>query len=184
MSWIDLGADRTNTDVDTAITLINKVSSGGYTSLTSSEKALWDAGLKGCLNYADANNIENNWGYLQDKAEELGHIVSAQLKIDWEIGDMPRVSDWKRQFEAFFELLDSVNPEWGSDLAAQLDITAKEYQEWFKDYLMSRPTSFRSPSIVDYNTIKSYQNELKEIMEIKIPVAYVFAGEEYSGGVV
>lgn len=52
--------DRTQNDVDLALTLKSRIISDGFNSLSDDEQLEWLAGLKGCLNYTDLNRIENN----------------------------------------------------------------------------------------------------------------------------
>lgn len=62
--WIEPVTDRTQQDVDHAKDLIS-----GWGSLTDDQKAEYLAGLKGCLNTADLERIENNIQILIDVLE-------------------------------------------------------------------------------------------------------------------
>lgn len=61
MSIIDfLITDRTQSDVDR----VNELSSKGYDSMSSAEKAEWDEGMKGSYNAIDLNFVETAVEYL------------------------------------------------------------------------------------------------------------------------
>lgn len=64
-TWITPVTDRTAEDVERAKYLMEK----GYPNLTASEKAEWDAGLKGCLNRSDIDRILNNIELLAEVLE-------------------------------------------------------------------------------------------------------------------
>ncbi len=65
MAWIQAIYDRKQSDVDRALYLYSL----GYDNLSASEKAEWNLGLKGCLNNADFQRIENNIQVLSDVLE-------------------------------------------------------------------------------------------------------------------
>lgn len=92
MAWQTPVFDRTEADVYTARTLINKINTSGYSSLTEDEKTLWDSGdLKGCRNVNDLNRIENNCNEL---ATELG--LTIETKLDWDYDTTPMSEDIQR----------------------------------------------------------------------------------------
>lgn len=88
MSWQAPVYDRSESDLNTAKTIINKVNSDGYDSLEQAEKTLFDAGLKACRNYTDLNRIENNCDYL---AEALD--ISLDTDTTWTASKTPLEDD-------------------------------------------------------------------------------------------
>lgn len=78
--------DRTEEDVRLAHGMKYK----RYTNLTDPEKAQWNAGLKGAINAADLNRIENN---MKAIASEIIVPVSTR---SWGRTDIPRHSDYAR----------------------------------------------------------------------------------------
>ena len=63
--WIEPVVDRTQTDVDRAKTLLSK----SWEEFTAEEKEAYLSGLKGCMNRADFERIENNIQILLDVLE-------------------------------------------------------------------------------------------------------------------
>lgn len=54
--------DRTQSDVDR----VNELASKGYDSMSSTEKAEWDEGMKGSYNASDLNRVETAVAYLSE----------------------------------------------------------------------------------------------------------------------
>ena len=85
--------DRTQADVDRVKYLNQRYING---TITDEEKREWNTGingsigLKGALNLADIQRIEEN-------CRTISEILSADIKTkEWEYGDIPRVSDYLR----------------------------------------------------------------------------------------
>lgn len=83
--------DRNILDVARAKELRKKAVETGYQSFTEEEKAEWDNGLKGALNYTDLNRIEGN---CKELSELLGITITA--KTDWILQDVPTVQEFER----------------------------------------------------------------------------------------
>lgn len=83
--------DRSIMDVTRAKELRKKALETGYASFTAEEKAEWDKGLKGALNYTDLNRIEEN-------CRELSRLLGIELttKTDWDLQDIPTVQEFNR----------------------------------------------------------------------------------------
>lgn len=83
--------DRNILDVQTAKELLTKIYTTKFSSLTVDEKAMWLAGLKGCLNYTDVNRIESN-------CKEISDLIGLGLttKTTWVNGEFIKVSDFER----------------------------------------------------------------------------------------
>lgn len=88
MAWQTPIFDRTDQDVLKAITYDNI----GYKYLTNEQKAEWDNGLKGTLNYNDLNRIEGNIKYLFD----IFGVINIDVKTNWNYTDIPTLSDFQR----------------------------------------------------------------------------------------
>lgn len=78
--WKNAVTDRTQSDVERVLELLKK----GWQSFTQEEKAAWQNGLKGALNKADLERIQNNIQLLSDVLE-LDLVVDA-------IPDIPTVN--------------------------------------------------------------------------------------------
>lgn len=75
--WIPPVTDRTLADVDRARELVSK----GWQGMTGEERAEYNAGLKGCLNVADLERIENDVQILLDVLEidSASHVGAVPL---------------------------------------------------------------------------------------------------------
>ena len=104
MAWIQPIFDRTDEDVLKAITYDNI----GYKYLAQEQKAEWDNGLKGALNYTDINRIENNIKYLAN----LYEIADIYSKTDWTYTDIitrgyfRKILDDIDKLRTFFKVFD------------------------------------------------------------------------------
>lgn len=85
--------DRKQADVD-RVKYLNKRYLNG--TITEDEKQEWNTGingklgLKGAFNLSDIKRIENN-------VKIIGGILSVNVNVrEWEYGDIPRVSDYRR----------------------------------------------------------------------------------------
>ena len=88
MAWQTPIFNRTEQDVLKVVTYDNI----GYKYLTDEQKAEWDSGLKGALNYTDINRIEGNIAYLFD----IFGISDITVKTDWVHTDIVTLSDFQR----------------------------------------------------------------------------------------
>lgn len=94
--WIEPVWQRTNSDVDYAVQLSDKISNTGWSSLTSKEQADWAAGLIGCLNHWDLNRIEQDTKYLSDLLNGYGYNQNLTCKTDWLMTDFPYAMEMER----------------------------------------------------------------------------------------
>lgn len=74
--WKNAVTDRTQSDVECVLELLKK----GWQSFTHEEKETWKNGLKGALNRADLERIQNNVQLLSDVLE-LDLVVEAIPEI-------------------------------------------------------------------------------------------------------
>ena len=88
MAWETPIFDRTEEDVLKVITYDNI----GYKYLTQEQKAEWDNGLKGALNYVDLNRIEGNIQHLFN----IYGIVGITIKTNWNYTDIVTVNNFQR----------------------------------------------------------------------------------------
>ncbi|MBP1737272.1 MAG: hypothetical protein H6Q60_1153 [Oscillospiraceae bacterium] len=93
---LNLITDRTESDVNTMLSLISKYTSGGWDSLTTAQQTAWLAGLKGAYNYTDLNRVESAVATLAELLNSLGYSVSVDVKTDWALADIPTVDDLER----------------------------------------------------------------------------------------
>lgn len=79
--------DRTQKDVDRIKELTEKYLNG---TITDEEISEWNHDSKGVFNLSDINRIESNISYIASLL-----IIFPDTK-QWELGDIPRVSDYER----------------------------------------------------------------------------------------
>lgn len=84
--WITPIFDRTQADVDFALSKIKEWRENGSTSLYE---------LKGCLNVTDINRIENDIQHLSDSLSSLYYFPHAISK-EWNTSGLPDMSDIDR----------------------------------------------------------------------------------------
>ena len=105
MAWIDSVYDRTNEDLTLLKTIITKIKLGGYKNLSTEEQEFWLSDLvKGALNYADLNRIENNMNELQIFLVDLGYQVDIITKTNWTRNDLIYQEDITRIMNNYTEL--------------------------------------------------------------------------------
>lgn len=78
--WKNAVTDRTQSDVERVVELLKK----GWQSFTHEEKETWQKGLKGSLNRADLERIQNNVQLLSD-------VLELDLVVE-EIPEIPKVN--------------------------------------------------------------------------------------------
>ncbi len=86
MAWITPVFDRTQDDVDFAISKIQEWKDSGVTDTTD---------LKGCFNVSDLNRIEGNIRYLADSLSELYYFATLTTKT-WDRSGLPSITDVNR----------------------------------------------------------------------------------------
>lgn len=78
MSVIDtLIYDRSQADVADVIAMKKKILEGGLSSLTTTEKSAYMAGMKGAYNYTDMNRVGEATKYVADRMTALPAIIKA-----------------------------------------------------------------------------------------------------------
>jgi hypothetical protein len=94
MKWIATVTDRTQRDVDEALSKLAEWRRWISVGLVPETHE-----LKGCLNVSDLNRIENNLGYLIELVKELDPEeteIDYYVKTDWSVTDIPNISDIER----------------------------------------------------------------------------------------
>lgn len=86
---LHLITDRTQADVD----LAKRLTSSGWSRLTTAKKELWEAGLKGSYNATDLNRVGSAMQQISDAFNEFGYAVDISPKTDWIESDTPTSSD-------------------------------------------------------------------------------------------
>lgn len=90
MSIIDtLITDRTASDVSRWQALFAK----GWSSMTTSERTEWMAGMRGAYNAADLNRVGEAVAYAAGRLGATGYGVTASPKTDWSATDIPTAAD-------------------------------------------------------------------------------------------
>lgn len=82
---ISLITDRTQADVNLVRTLTAK----GWKTMTDSEKAEWQSGLKGAYNATDLNRVGAALNYIASRLNSCGIRIKVFPKIDWQVADIP-----------------------------------------------------------------------------------------------
>lgn len=89
---LQLITDRTDTDVAEAKALISKLQKGE--ALTDEERTAYFAGLRGCYNASDMNRVGNAVRYIAGRLETERYRADVNPKLDWQLTDIVRQSDW------------------------------------------------------------------------------------------
>lgn len=89
MPNLHLITDRTQADVE----LAKRLTSSGWARLTTAQKELWEAGLKGSYNATDLNRVGNAMAQIADAFNEFGYSVDISPKTDWTEHDVPTKTD-------------------------------------------------------------------------------------------
>lgn len=94
MSVIDtLIYDRSQADVTDVIAIKKKILEGGLSSLTTTEKSAYMAGMKGAYNYTDMNRVGEATKYVADRMTALPAIIKtyreAKGVADADMFDVP-----------------------------------------------------------------------------------------------
>lgn len=104
--WISPIYDRTQSDVDFALSKIAEWKKSGNTNVYE---------LKGCMNATDINRIENNIKYLSEHLSELYYFPHTTSKT-WNVDGLPDINDINRIIQnihktisAFFQSNDAPN---------------------------------------------------------------------------
>ena len=94
MPEISFVYDRTQTDLEKASYLINKVKTEGFEHLTPIEAEEWNKGLKACRNASDLNRIENACSIIAEQLKSANILTSEiTTKTNWTYSDVPSRSD-------------------------------------------------------------------------------------------
>ena len=94
MPEISFVYDRAPEDIETARSLLEKIATEGYASLTDVEKEIFATDLKGCRNASDLNRISNAVNIISGIMHDGGMIdFEYELKDDWEGNDLPSKLD-------------------------------------------------------------------------------------------
>lgn len=99
--WVEPIFDRTQEDVEFAIKKIAE-----WVAADISGRPIVTYNLKGCLNMADINRIEDNIKYLSEKLSEYGYSSYLVAK-KWSMSDMPTAKDITRITSNVNELIAS-----------------------------------------------------------------------------
>ena len=100
----DLIYDRTPSDIEKAVVLINKRLSGE--KLTEDDRELWDKGLRGCYNTSDVNRVEYHTRELQSILNSNGYNIHIDTRL-WAKPDIMRYSDIIRYLGNIKTILDA-----------------------------------------------------------------------------
>lgn len=85
--------DRTEADVFRWAQLLNK----GYANMTASERAEWNAGLRGAYTPSvDYNRVETAVAALSAALSAAGYLAPSQIKTNWARSDIPTMADLER----------------------------------------------------------------------------------------
>lgn len=82
---LHLVTDRTQFDVDRAITLVKKE----WENMTPEERSEWEIGLKGAYNYTDLNRVQTAVRYLRDRLADVGYFLNLSDAKTWTEKDVP-----------------------------------------------------------------------------------------------
>lgn len=114
--WKNAVTDRTQSDVERVLELLKK----GWQSFTHEEKETWQKGLKGALNRADLERIQNNVQLLSD-------VLELDLVVE-EIPEIPKVNF----YNALAENVEAIRGAYciHSDTPLTPQAPLNTYQKW------------------------------------------------------
>ena len=61
--------------------------------MNAQQRSEYLAGLKGAYNATDMNRVGNAVSYVARRLTNCGYMVNVNPRLDWQIGDIPTVSD-------------------------------------------------------------------------------------------
>lgn len=93
--WISPIYDRTQADVDFAISKIAEWKKNGNTNVYE---------LKGCMNVSDINRIENDIQYLSDHLSEMYYFPHTVSKT-WDVSGLPDINEVNRMIQNIREII-------------------------------------------------------------------------------
>lgn len=86
---LNLITDRTQADVD----YVSQLNILGWENMNAQQRSDYLAGLKGAYNATDMNRVGNAVSYVAQRLTNCGYMVNVNPRLDWQIGDIPTVSD-------------------------------------------------------------------------------------------
>lgn len=102
MSWIEPLYDRTEQDIKDVQTIVNKILTSGYDSISNSEKELVIGRTRGTFSADTMNRLCNNLVYLKEKLFEAGYNVDIQTTND---------TTWNYSYIVYFEDLNRIRQD-------------------------------------------------------------------------
>lgn len=152
-TWIEPIFNRTQSDVQEAKQLTQRILTEGWDSLETSEQTFYLGDMIGTLNYITLNRIENNIEYIHQYLVTLGfYEYSDTYKKNWTYSDLPITSNFER---ILGNLAHVVSENYLTDSTA--------------------PSNLNAPTFDQINTIEKLLQELKDMYET-IPQSYKYCG--------
>lgn len=155
---LQLITDRTQADVD----YVSQLNILGWESMNAQQRSDYLAGLKGAYNATDMNRVGSAVAYVAQRLTDAGYMVNVNPRLDWQIGDIPTVSD----------------------LTAYLDDVRA-----IRAALAVSPATPPVPEDMDKLTYTEANNIEQILLDVnllidRIAAAWFYSGELYSGEVV
>ena len=155
---LQLITDRTQADVD----YVSQLNILGWQNMNAQQRSDYLAGLKGAYNATDMNRVGNAVSYVAQRLTNCGYTVHINPKVDWQIGDIPTVSN----------------------LTAYLDDVRA-----IRAALAVSPATPPVPEDMDKLTYTEANNIEQILLDVnllidRIAAAWFYSGELYSGEVV
>ena len=155
---LQLITDRTQADVD----YVSQLNILGWENMNAQQRSDYLTGLKGAYNATDMNRVGNAVSYVAQRLTNCGYMVNVNPRLDWQIGDIPTVSD----------------------LTAYLDDVRA-----IRAALAVSPATPPVPEDMDKLTYTEANNIEQILLDVnllidRIAAAWFYSGELYSGEVV
>ena len=159
-TWQAAVFDRAQADVNELNRIIEKITSSGWSSLTTGEKDYWLSDPKGAFNISDINRIEGNVQYLADLFHTYGYFVTVQTK-QWLVTELPTALQLQRILSNIQALADA----YYTALTTPALPSSMDLMTWAKA-----------------NNIEKILQDMKTLLENMV-AAFRFCGEVYTGEV-
>ena len=155
---LQLITDRAQADVD----YVSQLNILGWENMNAQQRSDYLTGLKGAYNATDMNRVGNAVSYVAQRLTNCGYMVNVNPRLDWQIGDIPTVSD----------------------LTAYLDDVRA-----IRAALAVSPATPPVPEDMDKLTYTEANNIEQILLDVnllidRIAAAWFYSGELYSGEVV
>lgn len=152
-AFLDLITDRQQSDFDLWLTL----SQIEWADMTSQQKAIWTAPMKGAYNYTDFNRVGAAMLTLQALIASVGYAAQVNVRTDYAMGEWPTHAETVSYIQSL------------KNLKAVVPITT-----------VPPPDTMDDGTVVAWNNIEQILLDVEDAI-IRITSAWFYADEIYAG---